>query len=94
MELLHIIYHKSGAKDQSMLLLHIGNDDNKVIGLSTEYLSDAEIMRLKKLSRRLDNMNTGALVKWLQQHIKEYNKAFRSIYDKNYTVVQRYELKT
>lgn len=66
MELLSITYTNKDGSQKDLLLIYLGEYDNKLIGVDASRISDEERQFIMKNSSQVENMPLKLTVQWMQ----------------------------
>lgn len=91
---MELIFVRYVPKDSKVLLVELGNRNNKICGLLAEKVPDGERKKILSASTVLDAMSVDRKLGWLRDHCPvAYRTAYREIHLKNAQVLSKHTMK-
>lgn len=94
MKLIWCIYNKDeSCNPKNMLLLVLGEKDNKVHALLSEGLDSADVGIIKSNNDFLDTMDLETKVRWIKEACPNTIKNYRTLKKLNLVILKEYDIK-
>jgi len=91
MELLHLQYHVKGIPNKQILLLYLGQNDNKICGILSESINNDELKLIKSNKIYLSQLPFIKKIEWFKSKCPyAFKKGYRTIITSNLTIINRH----
>lgn len=92
MKLLNIHYHAKGKTPKYLLLLYLGQRNEKICGIETYHINDKEMAEIVRNSDVLSKLSLDRKIFWIKNNCPFGYKGYKEINSLNITILGEYNI--